>query len=209
MTSIKLKFVTTLFFIFLLFTSCNNNLGYEIDGEKVNYRYWNEGMGFGSETYQIIGADSKSFEILKNSDYATDKNKAYYKGKPIPNSDGKTFHVINNENYSKDKNNVYIELYTIMSANPSTFRILKVPYSRDDKKIFCGTIPMQVKNIDEFKVIGTGSFKTISRTSYFIEENKEYSFIDTLKYPWVVHCDGKGETKTEKFLGFKKIKNYR
>ena len=205
--SIRIK---VLYLIFLVLTSCND-LGYKIENNIVYYRHWNEGMGFGSERFQISGADAKTFKTLKAKDYAIDKNSAYFKGELIPDSNGQTFQVISDLNYySKDKNNVYIEECKIISADPTTFKILKFPYSKDNHSIFCGTLPMKVKNIAEFKVLETSSILTIkARTSYFKTENIEYSSLDTLKYPWVIYGNGKGETKNEKFKGFKNSKNYR
>jgi hypothetical protein len=206
MTKSKIYLISFSISICLL-TSCVNT-GYGVINEKVTYTV-NGGMAFESKTYEIIGADKKTFIILKDKKFATDKNRAYFCGKPIADSDGKSFELLNDFGYSKDKKFVYIDSIKIISANPSKFNILQMPYSKDDKNIYCGSIPMEVKNINEFKVTKTGGLQITSRTSYFKEDNKEYKFLDTIKYPWVVHGEGNGETKTEKFENFKKLKNYR
>jgi hypothetical protein len=49
-----------------------------VDNNKVYYRYWNEGMGIETRSFEIIGADAKRFKVLEIENYAIDKNLAYY-----------------------------------------------------------------------------------------------------------------------------------
>ena len=59
----------------------------------------------------IIGADSSTFEIMKNIkeneyEYAADKKRVYYNGEVISEAEPQTFELISS-NFSKDKSHVY------------------------------------------------------------------------------------------------------
>ncbi len=194
---------TPILFLFLLtfsITSCNP--GYEKIDEKWAYVTYDEAAG---RRLRYIEVDSKTFEILKENDYAKDKTKVFYTGTIIPTADSKTFKGIG-QGYSKDNFQVFMDNEIMIGANPHSFKLLDNPYSRDKKTIFCGTIPMNVRDIESFKVTATSGGKSTALTTLFIKFNPEFSFIDTLKYNGVIYGDGQAETLTEKFDGYKKIK---
>ncbi|RKS89643.1 DKNYY family protein [Flavobacterium limicola] len=197
---ISKKKILFLFLLTFLITSCNP--GYRKIDNKWAYVTYDEAAG---RRVRYIEVDNETFEILKENDYAKDKSKVFYTGTIIPTADSKTFNIIG-QGYSKDNFQVFMDNEIMIGANPLSFKMLDYPYSRDDNTIFCGTIPMDVKDVENFKVIRTSGGKTTALSSHFIKFNPEFSFIDTLKYNGVIYGDGQGETLTEKFDGYKKKK---
>lgn len=178
--------------------SCSK--GYKkIDG-KWTYVSYDEAVG---KRVKYLNVDYETFKILKNKDFATDKDNVYLFGSKIENADPKSFCVLDN-GYSADKTNVFLDYETVIDADPNTFKMLNFPYSKDHKKIYCGTLPLMTSDIESFVVVEAGSMKTNEMTSNFIKFNPEYSWIDTLSYRGVVYGEGKGKTKYETFEGFKK-----
>lgn len=194
--------IITAFLLFFL-SGCLQT-GYFKENGKWIYVTYDEGVG---RRVQNLNVDNDTFTILKNKKYAKDKNAVFYEGDVIKDASPNTFEVINDRGYSKDTNYVFVDFDKVIGANPQTFVYLGYPYSKDDKDVYCGTLPMFVKNIDEFKVTEFGSNdKTTSSTTFFIESNPEYAFIDPQKYEGIVYGYGKGETKDQKFEGYKLVK---
>lgn len=190
-------------------TSCSQNYqkiaeigdkGYQkIDGRWA-YVSYDEGVG---KRVNYLDADNQSFKILKKGEFATDKNNAYFLDSKIKNAEPSSFIVLGN-GYSADKNNVFFEFDTVIEANPKTFKLLDFPYAKDDKKVYCGTLPLLTSDIDGFAVVKSGTMKNRTLTSYFIESNPEYAWIDTTKYEFVAYGEWTGKTKNEQFDGYKK-----
>jgi hypothetical protein len=94
----------------------------------------------------------------------------------------------------------------LIFANPKAFKIIEWPYSKDDKRIYNGNLPMEVDNIEAFEITKPEGGKTTSMKSFFIKWNKEYIWLDTLNVKGIIYGeDAEAKTKTEKFKGFKKI----
>ena len=98
------KFVVISFTVFILLQSCD--LGYKITENSVYYRYAPAGLGSGRDSFMIVGADVKTFEILENKDYTIDKFKVYYHDKEVIGADPSTFIVYTNH-ICKDKYRYY------------------------------------------------------------------------------------------------------
>lgn len=193
----------SMFFILTLtltLVSCSE--GYKkIDG-KWAYVSYDEAVG---KRVNYLDVDNKTFKVLKNKEFASDKNNVYLVGGIIKNAEPKSFHVLDNR-YSSDEDNVFLDYETVINADPETFKILDFPYSKDNKRIYCGTLPLLTSDIENFVVVESGSTKTNELTSNFIKSNPEYAWIDTIKYKGVIYGNGKGNTKNETFDGYKKIK---
>jgi len=177
----------------------------KIDG-KWSYVTWDEGNGY--QTYPL-GADEATFEVLENGKYAKDKNKnkVYYQRYPIPEADPATFVLLKGKQYAKDKDHVYLLEYQVINADPNSFKEIAFPYARDKKNVYCGTVPLDVKNIEEFEVIQSATGYDITSKDDFVRRNEEYSFlrdipVDTVVTSW----GGKAKTKTEYFEGCNKKK---
>ncbi len=185
--------------IILILTSCNS--GYQKENGKWTWISYNEAVGKKVKT--IEKADTKTFVILKNTKYAKDKNFVFLEGRIIKFANPKTFKIINN-GYSKDNKNVYLDCNIIINADPNTFQILGFPYSKDKKHIFCGNLPMNITNPNEFKVTRTVSGKTFTNKSFFIKQNPDYKWLDSVKTNIIITGGGSGQTKKEQFVGYRK-----
>ena len=191
-----------LFFVTLtlLLTACSP--GFEkVDG-KWAYVSYDEAVG---KRVRYIEADDATFTILRNKQYAKDKDHVFLKTNIIAHADPATFYLIG-KGYAADNTNVYLDSYTMIGADPKTFKRLSFPYSRDAGKVFCGTLPLDIDDIESFKVTKSSSAKSMVPTDLFIETNPEYAGIDTAKYPLVLYGFGKAKTRSEEFDGFKKIR---
>jgi len=176
--------------------------GYKkVDG-KWAYVSYDEGVG---KRVTYMDVDQATFETLDNKGYAKDKNNVFLTSGKIDNANPETFHVIGN-GYAADNKNVYLDRETLIDAEPMTFEQLDFPYSRDNKNVFCGTLPLDISNLESFKVTKSSSSKSTVLTTHFIELNPEYSFIDSIRYKGIIYGYGTAKTDNEKFDGYKKIK---
>jgi DKNYY family len=188
-----------------LLSSCQTGFiqtGYINENGVWKYISLDEGAG---RRVKSLNADNDTFTVLKNERYAKDKNNVFFDGHRIDTAMSDSFKVINDFGYAKDSNYVFVGNDKIIGANPQTFTFIDFPYSKDDKDIYCGTIPMFVKNIDEFKVIQRGRMTHSTTTEYFIRQNPNYSFINQEMYPGVFYSDGQGETSNQKFEGYRLV----
>lgn len=115
------------------------NWGYNISGNKVLYK-----NAFPNGTIEIPNADAKTFKIIyqpatanyaANSDYATDKNYAYYGGNVIVGSHSGSFKLLSHD-FAKDKNQCYYHGKTIPNADPSSFTIKDETFSVDKNNVY-------------------------------------------------------------------------
>jgi hypothetical protein len=186
--------------IVLIFSGCNT--GYRKVEGKWSYVTWDEGNGYRTKP---LGADDATFKLLGNKEYAKDKNNVYYKGRLIVVADAGTFALLKGGPYAKDKNHVYLLDTTVINADPTSFAEIGYPYGKDKQRIYCGTVPMNVKNIEEFEVIQHGTDYVMEEKNFFIRFNPEYSYLKDVPVNGVIYSSGgKAKTKTEYFEGYKK-----
>lgn len=171
----------------------------------------------GKRNHWIEGADQKSFEVLKNDNFAKDKSQVYYKGKVIQNASPEKFETLTDSEYgySKDDKLVFLNAETIIGADPASFEILEFPYSRDNQTVFCGTIPLMLnkEEVHLFKVTNTDKMMagTISITtfSHFLEFNPQYSWLKSRiaeNQNVIVGEWGTGTVGVRKFKGVKEVR---
>jgi len=196
----KVRLLYTLIAIILLLSSCR--AGYQMETGKWVYVTYDEGAG---RRVRKLEVDHKNFEVFGNGNYGRDKKNVFYKGGIIEGANPQTFVVLSENGYAKDDKYLYLEYYIIPLANPKTFEVLKVPYSRDDKKAFCGSIPMQVNDIKSFKVTESSKHLITRPLRHFIRENPDFKWMDTLGVAGIIYGKGRARTETESFLDFKKI----
>lgn len=86
-----------------------------------------------------IDADPETF-VLDTHDinYATDKDRAYYAGKPLEQSDPSTFEIIPYTPYSKDAVNVWHYAHLIPGADAQTFTRAQGDYFKDKNAVYYG-----------------------------------------------------------------------
>jgi hypothetical protein len=178
--------------------------GYKKENGKWAWISYDEGAG--KRVKYIDNIDIGTFRILGNKDYALDKYNVYNGPHVIPHADPKTFEVINDRGYSKDSKNVFLDLDIVINANPKDFEVMDWPYSKDNRYVFCGNLPIDLVEISDFKVLKSGGGKNTSLKSSFIEFNPEYKWLDTVIVDGIITGEGLGETKDYKFDGYKKIK---
>lgn len=199
------KSCSSLIALMLSFCLLSCHTGYKkIDGEW-SYVTWDEGHG---RRVHDLAVDNSTFSILKNKAYAKDKDHVFYKGKIIPDADPTSYNLLEREFFAKDKNHVFLFYYKLEGANPETFTELKFPYGRDDKRVFCGTIPMNVHNIDAFKVVKSSkSYNTLGKDIFMESNAPDFDFLDTLQTDMVIHSwDAKAKTDLQHFEDYKEVK---
>lgn len=204
-----MKTLTAILASFFL-ASCDSGYNYE-NGVWIWVSY-DESVG--RRVKLVESADSESFKILKNKNYAVDKQAVFYLGTKIENADPKTFKVVTDNGYAIDKSNVYLDWGIVLFADPNTFQHLDFLYSKDKNDVYCGMIPLRLnKNeINEFVVTNKDDIMAGTKSSvllsHFIELNPDYAWLDTLNIHRVIVGDwATGETKTRKFKGFREIKS--
>jgi hypothetical protein len=186
--------------ISLFLVSCTQ--GYE---KKDNTWFWvttNEG----GQQHKELKAHLESFQILKDEDYAKDMYHVFSKGSIIEKADPATFKILTSDGYTKDKDRVFFESFEIIHADSKTFEVLKRPYSKDKKNIYCGNIPMNVENFNEFEVTKSDEFTSYTSKKLFIKWNEEFAWLDSLDVNSIVIGErGEGKTNSKKYRGFKAL----
>ncbi len=141
-----------------------------------------------------------------NEDYAIDKNHVYRSGSLIEKADPKTFVVLSENGYSKDLHYVFLDNEVVIFANPNTFQVIQWPYSKDDQRIFNGTLPMDVDDVRLFEVIKSSEGRSYTSKSYFVRLNSDYEWLDTLDINTIIVDElAESKTKTQRFKGFRQI----
>ena len=129
-------------------TGCHD--GYQRVKGRWAYGVWNEGVGLSAQTLEV---DEATFKRLRQKAYAKDKTSVFYEGDKVPNADPDSFEVLRDPQYARDQSKVYFVGNIIEGAHPKSFTVIKAPFSRDATKIYCGTVPMAVTELDQFKVL--------------------------------------------------------
>src|ERR1035437_1267318 len=142
------KTTASLLLLLTLLLGCSG--GYKNDHGKISYVTYDEAVG---KTVHPIDADASTFTVLPNANYAKDRSKVFYECEVIETADPQSFKVINDDGYAKDANHVYLKTAIVIGAKPDKFELLKFPYAKDDKTVFCGTVPLHTQSIENFKVV--------------------------------------------------------
>ncbi len=174
-----LKYLSLVCIILQLIGCRDLGEGYRIKKDGVYRYYWNP-IEVSSEPHEwlIKGADPKTFQVCSNSDWAKDKNHAYYKDNIIFDADPKTFESID-ELYGKDSKHVfYYEPYArsdkqtsgiVSGADPITFHKTKDGKYTDRKDMYHANYPMHVYDIK--------TFVKVDELGYVYKDKKYYYLI--------------------------------
>lgn len=205
-----MRFLTKLPLLCIFFAACSP--GYQKENGDWVWVDYNENVG--KKVTWITGVDNATFRVLKDENYAADRQQVYLKGIPIPGADPATFEVLHRMGYARDKNSAYLDREHVLFADPASFRVLDFPYSRDARQVFWGTLPLpdlSPAEVDAFRVTNTdklmANMKSTTMLSHFIEYTPEYGWLDTvggIQYV-IVGQWGTGETPTKKFKGYKSV----
>jgi hypothetical protein len=123
--------------------------GYKKINGKWSYVTWDTAAG---TAVHDLKADNDTFLVLGVGEYAKDRRRVFYGSSDIEGADPATFELLDAKPYSKDKVNVYLFKHRIRGADPATFKVFASPYGRDASKAFCGTVPMDVDDIDSLQL---------------------------------------------------------
>lgn len=156
----RVQLVVLIVFIAMMLPGCGGSIGNgyrKVDG-KWSYVSWSTASG---QEVKPLGAD-ESLRVLENPDYAKDQAKVFYLGEELRDADADTFVIDDHPHYAMDKNYVYLFGHRVTGADPETFEVINAPYARDAQRAYCGTIPMNVVNLDNFEVVSVdGTWSTV------------------------------------------------
>jgi hypothetical protein len=110
--------VPTLIVIALLSVGCSEH--YEVQGQEVTWKSWNEGSGGSSRP--LTQADPRTFQVLRGGFYASDRNAVFFKGTALTNADRATF-VAFDKNYAKDRYHAFHYGQVIAGVDAPTFAL--------------------------------------------------------------------------------------
>ncbi|MCK5027096.1 MAG: DKNYY domain-containing protein [Candidatus Pacebacteria bacterium] len=127
--------------------------------------------------------DADSFKMLKLfSDYAVDKNYAYYNCNLIEGADVETFEVLEDENgsYAKDAHCTYIRGESVDSPLCRAPKTLNSPYSRNKEEVYWHDEVISGADSDTFETISSNCAKDKNNV-YFGGKVIEDADIDTFE----------------------------
>ncbi len=121
-------------------------------------------------------ADTKSFVVLEDPQYAKDSSHVFFKGGLIRNADPTSFVVLpvvvgqSRRLFAKDRYHVFLNGFEIFGAAPDSYEVIKPPFGRDKRQVYCGTIPVLEADPATFQLTRTTSrWTTTSNKEFFIE----------------------------------------
>jgi len=185
--NLKLQYFISFLVLISLLSGCTS--GYEKIDNQWTYVTYDEGAGKRTRKLEV---DPNTFQVISD-EYAKDESFVLYKGRVINNADSKSFKILKN-GYSRDGKNVYLFHYQIINAVPDKFEILEGLFSRDINNIYNGTLPLEIKEISNFKVIEANDKIQMISTKEFLKKYPSYSFIDSEKFKVVVYDNSVGKS---------------
>jgi hypothetical protein len=128
---------------------------YQAEQGQVAFIYYN--VGVGRAVKNVAGADTSSFQQLKNGEYARDKNHVYWRGEIISNAEPASFELLAGR-YAKDSEHVYLDLNVVEGADPKTFQKLpgKEIWGRDGNDFYYGQEALHVSDPGSFMILNDG-----------------------------------------------------
>lgn len=126
---------------------------------KVYHRDWDGGGSYTRSEREVVGADPKSFRVLKSPSvfakglYAVDKNHAYRRHRVIAGADVKTFRPLD-EHYSVDNERIFREDSLFSTADPQTFRVLADEYALDSDNVYFQGVVLPGADSETFTTLG-------------------------------------------------------
>jgi len=186
-----------------ILTSCRH--GYKVEGGKVYYEYWHEGLGFEQGKRLIEVADAKSFKSLSfdcdcSFEFGKDKSHLFIDGEPIKNIDPNTFKFIGNYIFCDKDSAYFFGFYNslndcvIKGVNPDKIKLIKYPWAKADNLLIHGSDTVRLDDINEFipidndwgktkkyiinndKILYGADVETFKITSSFQGKDKNYNY---------------------------------
>ncbi|MEL7534922.1 MAG: DKNYY domain-containing protein [Bacteroidota bacterium] len=177
--------------------------GYKLENGEWAWVSYDEAAG--KRIRKLAEVDQESFEILKDKRYGKDKAKVFFLGRPIEDANPQTFELLSKEGYARDDQYVFLDRIKLVQAHPQSFKTLRFPYAEDQERIYCGTIPLNLRGeeLEEFRVKKGSSMRVTFLLSSFVEQYPEYAWLDTLGIESVIVGEGSAETNTKRFDGYR------
>ena len=147
----------------LLFFACNSE--YELQDDKVYYRFWSFEQG-GWHAWLLEQADVKSFITIDTKDnlYGKDKSNVFFKNKIIPGADPNTFKPIK-KGYAIDAKRVYYYNDSIENSNPKEFEIIDYDFSKNYQNVFYKSKTLDVCSVNDFTFVYSNKKNNLGRWS--------------------------------------------
>ncbi len=151
----------------VLLAGCNTGFQ-QVDGDWC-FVTWNEGQG---TKVHHLDVDDDTFVVMKNRKFAKDKNVVLFKRRIVANADPETFEVIGESDYAKDAQRVFLEHIQIHGADPDSFDLLEFPYARDKARVYCGSVPLDVVDAKNFRVLQSSDMRCTTTKQYLPRESQ-------------------------------------
>jgi len=145
----QMKLFVSLLFVCAFLTGCGE--GYKKENGRWAWVSWDEAIG--RRVQFVDGAESGTFRILSEAEYAADRNFVYHRNQKVRNADPATFRRVDRF-YWRDAKRVFFDGSEITGADPETFKALpKYPWARDRNDVYTGTTPFHVRDISSFTLL--------------------------------------------------------
>ncbi len=117
-------------------------------------------------------AHRNSFQALKETPFARDKNQAFYGRNSIPQVDLKSFEILNHF-YARDKNHIFHEEKILNHVDTASFRVFEksATYTIDKNHAYHQNHPIKGADLNSFEGLGSG---------YARDKNQLYCFGNTV-----------------------------
>jgi len=203
-TTMTIKKLSIIILTLTILTSCRN--GYKIEGDKVYYEYWHEGLGF-KQGKRLIEADAITFKSLSfdcdcSFEFGKDKNQLFINGGSIKNIDPNTFEFIGNYIF-RDKDSAYFFGFynnlndcVIKGVNPDKVKLIKYPWAKADNLLIHGQDTLYLEDLNDFTPIDNDWGKT---KKFIINRDKIVYGADIETFKIISSYEGKDKKYNYKF----------
>ena len=148
-----MNFPKNLFIILFILTIVSCNSEYDVQDDKVYYKFWNFGLGGWNERI-VENADKESFKTIASEEYLYGKDRfnVYYNNEHIPGADPNTFKPLD-KGYALDAKRAYYFSDSIANSNPKQFEIIDREFSKNSQNVFYKTKPLNVCSVNDFTYV--------------------------------------------------------
>lgn len=168
-------------------TSISGSKGYEkIDGQWA----W-VATNVNGTSVAKIDADVDTFEILKDIRYGKDQYRVFRRATVIRGADPANFVLLSTIDYAKDKAHVFLQEHQIHGADPSSFKVIRYPFGRDARQVYCGTVPMAVDKVEDFEILSDvgGTSTWFHRGEFLRLHGQAFAQLEISPEHPVITCD--------------------
>jgi hypothetical protein len=113
----------------------------------------------------IRECDPATFERLSYSSHARDATHVWFGMTPIAGADPESFEVLATGRvwaYGRDRERVYLQDQVVLGADPATFDVRRAPLTRDDRRMYCGALPLFARSTRDVRILERSTGATTS-----------------------------------------------